>query len=612
MRLFAFSSLFTIMESPLKRFLASASVAALVLVAPISSPQFIPGNSGIAWAQSAVVLENLSFKGDLGTVSIPKITVEGSTASKAELEALFDARTVNTLGQRLSKLSARSITIPMIELTQVLPDAISTTTYKDLVMRDIRNGVIAEATTPMMTAVAKASGKNKDFPGFDMTMAGMTMKGLDLPLMLRFLFDKAQPGETLKVAMAEQIVGKTTYKVGDFANFTFNEISARDFKLKALSTPVMDLVAQAEKLGKDKTKESEKFGLMMMTEILGSMSFGNMEMKGMAGEAKVPGKPPVKFSMDRMGGAGGADVPGRFTMQGFKVLNGKDTVNFGEISVEGVSLSSMMAALQKMAASADPKMTDVDPTAFIPKIDLIRMSGIDIDVPDTKDPKERIRAKLGLFETKMANHVGAIPANIAMVVEKLQMDIPPNTKEKGLQDILAMGYKSLDLSARYDQTWDQATKIMKLNELSVRSVGMFATKLTAEIANVPKEIFTPDKAIAAVAALGVSAKTVNLTVTNESLFEKLIAKQARETRRKPEDVRAEFAAGATMMVPMMLGDHPAGKLLGTVLGKFVAEPKNLKINVVAKGAGIGATDFLAVANPMDILKKVDITASANE
>jgi hypothetical protein len=77
MRLFAFSSLFTIMESPLKRFLASASVAALVLVAPISSPQFIPGNSGIAWAQSAVVLENLSFKGDLGTVSIPKITVEG-------------------------------------------------------------------------------------------------------------------------------------------------------------------------------------------------------------------------------------------------------------------------------------------------------------------------------------------------------------------------------------------------------------------------------------------------------------------------------------------------------------------------------------------------------
>jgi hypothetical protein len=77
-------------------------------------------------------------------------------------------------------------------------------------------------------------------------------------------------------------------------------------------------------------------------------------------------------------------------------------------------------------------------------------------------------------------------------------------------------------------------------------------------------------------------------------------------------VRAELAAGATLVVPMMLGDHPAAKTLGTVLGKFVAEPKNLKINAVAKGAGIGATDFLAVSNPMEILKKVDITASANE
>jgi hypothetical protein len=600
------------MESPLKRFLASASVAALVLVAPLSGPHFLSRNSGIAWAQSAVVLENLSFKGEFGSVSIPKITVEGSTASKAEIEALFDAKTVNTLGQRLSSFSARSVTIPAIELTQLLPNATSITTYKDLVMRDIRNGVIAETFTPLMTGTAKPKVPNKDFPVTDITMAGMTMKGLDLPLLFRFMYDKAQPGETLKMATAEQTIGKTTYKIGDAGSFSINEISLKDFKAKPMSIPFMEFISRAEAMGKEKSKENDRLALTMMTDFFNSMSFGNMELKGMVGEAMQPGKPPIKFSLDRISGAGGVDVAGRFTMQGLKVLNGKDTVNFGEVSVDGVSMASMIGALQKIAASADPTMADVDPTAFIPKIDLIRMSGIDIDVPDTKDPKERIRAKLGLFETKMANHVGAIPANIAMVFEKLQMDIPPNTKEKGLQDILAMGYKSLDLSARYNQTWDQATKVMKLNELSVRSIGMFATKLTAEIANVPKEIFTPDKAIAAVAALGVSAKTVNLTVTNESLFEKLIAKQARETKRKPEDVRAEIAAGATLVVPMMLGDHPAAKTLGSVLGKFVAEPKNLKINVTAKGAGIGATDFLAVANPMDILKKVDITASAND
>jgi hypothetical protein len=62
----------------------------------------------------------------------------------------------------------------------------------------------------------------------------------------------------------------------------------------------------------------------------------------------------------------------------------------------------------------------------------------------------------------------------------------------------------------------------------------------------------------------------------------------------------------------MLGDHPGAKALGAALGKFVAEPRNLKISLKAQGGGIGATDFLAVRNPMDILKKVDISAAANE
>ncbi len=561
-------------------------------------------------AQSAVVLENLIFKGDNGSVTIPRITVEGSSATKAELEALFDAKTVSTLAQRLTLFSARSITIPMIDFVQVLPDARPVTTYKDLVLRDVRNGVVGEAVTPMVTSIAKASAPNKGFPGFEMTMAGMTMKGVDLPLMLRFMFDKAQPGEALKVAMAEQIVGKTTYKIADVVNLTFNSVEARDFKLRPLQTPLIDVIARMEKLSKDKSKENEAFALSMMTDLLGGMSFGAMELKGMKGEVAQPGKPPITFSMDRLGGAGGADLPGRFTMQGFKLLNGKDTVNIGDISLEGINLGGMMATLQRMASGGP--VADIDPTIFIPRIDLIRLAGIDLDVPDTRDPKDRIKAKLGLFETRMSNHVGAIPANIGIALERLQLDIPPNTKEKGLQDILAMGYKVIDLSARYDQSWDQASNVMKLNELSLRSAGMFAARVTAELVNVPKEIFTLDKAVAAVAALGVSAKAVDLTLTNDSLFEKLIAKQAKDTRRKAEDIRAEYAAGATLMIPMLLGDHPGAKALGAALGKFVAEPRNLRVSLKSSGGGIGATDFLAVSNPMDILKKVDITAAANE
>ncbi|MGL4243536.1 MAG: hypothetical protein ACRCTI_20675, partial [Beijerinckiaceae bacterium] len=130
--------------------------------------------------------------------------------------------------------------------------------------------------------------------------------------------------------------------------------------------------------------------------------------------------------------------------------------------------------------------------------------------------------------------------------------------------------------------------------------------------NVTRELFNTDKAVAAVAALGVLARNVDVHIVNSGLFQKLIEKQARDSRRKVEDVRAEFAAGATLMAPMFMGDHPAAKVIGQVLGKFIADPKNLKVTVTAKEGGLGATDFMAAGNPMDLLKTVDIKAAANE
>lgn len=597
----------------MKHVLASVSLAALALAAPIAAPGASPFGASIVRAQSAVTLENLAFKGEVGSVRIPSITVEGSTASKAELEALFDPTTLATLGQRVGKLSARRIAIPLIEVTQLSPEATATTVYRDVVMTDMRDGMVASATIGAMTGNAKPRDGAKVFPGFDVGLGATTLKGMDLGLSMRFLFDKAQPGEALKTALAEQNIGKITYSFGDAGTATIESVTMRDFKLRPLKTPLMDLVAMAERMKGQKNKESERMAIGFVSDIFGAMSFGDMQMRGLQGEMKQPGnKPTVRFAMERMAMAGGADVPGRFQMQGLKFGSGPDAVGIGEVAVDGVSLPGLMAALDRLSAAAEPSPADLDPAAFVPKVDLVRFSGVDIDVPDTKDAKQRIKAKLGLFEVKMANHIGPIPASLAIALDKLQMDIPAATKEKGLQEILALGYKSFDLSGRYDQAWNEATKSLAINELSLRSAGMFAASAKAELINVPKEIFTLDKAVAAVAALGVNAKSLQVRLQNDSLFEKLIAKQARDARRKVEDVRAELAAGATLMVPMFLGDHPAAKAIGTALGKFVADPKTLKVTVTAKGPGLGATDFIAVSNPMDLLKRVDIEAAANE
>ncbi len=594
----------------MNRLLASASLAALALTAPLSTPLSLPFGPAPVFAQAAVTVENISFKGEAGGVTIPKIVVEGSTASQAEIQALFDPKSTATLGARLAQLSARSVTIPSVEVTQIMPQGNGATTYKNLVLRDIRGGIAAEATVEQIATSVKTKADAKDTPDIDMTTGAVVMKGLDLGLWARFVFDRAQPGETLKVALAEQKVGQTRYKIGNVATVTIAEISSTDLKLKPLKTPIAEIKALADKQAQGGQKPDQQASLGMAADILSSMTFGEIRMKGMTGDATPPGKPAVKFSLDQMVMAGGG-AQGRFQMQGLKAGSGADRFDMAEVAIEGLDLSAMLTTLQSLATQSGG-MTNVDPATIIPKVGAVRFAGIDIDVPDTKTVGQRVRAKLGLFETRMANHVGPIPADVAVTLDRLQIDIPADTKEKGLQDILAMGYKALDISAKYDQAWSEAAKTLTIKELSLKSGGMASVSAKAEIANVPREIFTLDKAIASVAALGATARSLQISVVNDTLFEKLIAKTARDSRRKAEDVRAELAAGATMMVPMFLGDHPAARPIGVALGKFVAEPKNLRIEVKAKGDGIGATDFLAVSNPMDLLKKVDITATANQ
>jgi hypothetical protein len=594
-----------------KTVLAALAAALLSGAAPLLPPA--PLGAPPAAAQAALTVENLAFRNEKASLRIPRIVLEGSTATRADIEAIFAARSLVELQQALTKLSARSISIPLIELSQETPEASVTTAYRDTVLKDVRAGAIGEWTTPTVTAKGEPKPGGNTFPGLDVESKDLVMKAVDLPQMIRYIIDRAQPGETMRTLVGEQSIGRTVYKVGAKGSFGFDRILMKDFRARPLRKPLIDLAGELEAKGGQRSKEAERAAALSGVDLLTSMSVRDFDMQGFRGEFPDPtGRGPAKFSIASLSGAGGGDVDGRFAIKGLSVEATDGKVAIGEVAIDGLDMSNLWKAFAAGADKPDFSPSDIDPAQAIPKLNLIRLGGIDIDVPDKSKAGQRIKAKLGLFETRMRNHVGVIPADVAIAVDRLQMDIPETSTEKGLKDILALGYKAIDISMKYDQAWDAAKKTLFLRDFSLRSAGMFNAKATAEIGNVPQEIFTLDKAKATVAALGVAARNVQLTVVNEGLAEKLVAQQAKDQRRKPEDVRAEFAAAAAVLAPMLMGDHPGAKVIGAALGKFAAEPRNVKVTLTAKGDGVGAMDFLAAGNPMDVLKKGDIGATANQ
>jgi hypothetical protein len=593
--------------------LASLAINPGVPWLPLGSAAFAQGATQGPVPAGALVLENLAFKGTYGAVTVPRVVLEGSTATRADIEGLFDPARTADIGTRVARISARSISIPMIEVRQETPDGPVVTAYRDTVFRNVQNGVIGDGVTPLMTVKGKASsaGKGAKALDFEMTARAMVLKGFDLGLMLRAFFEKGQPDEPMKVAAVEQSIGQITLNVGQDLKMTIAGASIRDFMMRATEKPLITAMNEAHENEKAKAPDWEKKNLALLMPMVTMMGIGTMELTGLTADFVDPVTTSRgTFGLDRMTAASRSFIPEKLAIQGLRVNADGTSVRIGEMAFDGLDLAPTFAAFK---ADGGTVASDADIAAALPRLKLARLAGVDIDAADPKVKGERIKAKLGLFELVMGNHVGPIPGDVSLNLDRFQMNIPARTTDKGLKDILALGYSALDVSARYAQVWDEARKTLRLTDLSVRAADMFALSAKAELQNVSRDLFSLDKAKMAVAALAVSARSLDVSLTNNSLFERVIAQQAKDLRRKPEDIRAELAAGATLIVPMMLGDHPAARTLGPILGRFVAEPKNLKVTLTAKDpAGLGATDFIGTANPMDLLRKVDITATANE
>ncbi len=141
-----------------------------------------------------------------------------------------------------------------------------------------------------------------------------------------------------------------------------------------------------------------------------------------------------------------------------------------------------------------------------------------------------------------------------------------------------------------------------------RDMGRLAVK--ARAGNIGVDVFSPDSAVALVALLGASAQGLELTLHDGGLYERLLAKESRAKRKSPEALRTEYAATATLGIPLALGGSPQARQLGETVGRFLARPGTLRIAATPKDpAGLGVTELMGVDNPMTLLQRVDIKAS---
>lgn len=582
-----------------------------------------------AWAAD-FQLDNVKI--DLGKLVIdaPKVAVKGSTLEKDAFLALFTGAGESAAG-RAAKLNAAEISAPELSLVQTVGDQKQTTTYRDIRLTDIREGKIGhgESASASVIADGAATGPMKG------ELKRTAFDALDLRQITRVLTEKAAAGanEAMLPVIGNFEQDGYNLDMGKAGKMSLGRSTARGFAAKVGPEPLLDVVSRLAKASEEverkqddkktadadkpagKTEAERQLGLSMLA-LFDMFEYGSGEARDLVMNVSPPPKAGAKaeavdMRIARM--AFGENTPAKsgFAMEGFQFRSGEAKGGIDSIAYSGFKFGSVIQELRAALNEPDKPVDEIDFRRFIPTIGTVRLAGISIDAPAIITGKEPVKISLGTFEIKAGEQLNGIPTSLAVTIDKLVTPVSEATGNPAAKDMIAMGIRSLDLSAKLDLAWEAAKNEIAIRTLSFGSAGLAQIEASGTLGNVTKDLFASDLALAQVAALGATARNLQVKLQNFGLVEKLIENEARKSKRKVEDVRQQFTMVASLGLAAILGPSDGAKAVAGAASRFVAKPGTLTVQASARSAtGLGLADVITMTEPTEIFEKIDLKADA--
>lgn len=611
-------------------------------------------------AAGAADFQLTNVKLDFGALvlSAPTLEVKGSTLEREAFAALLNTGGSESAASRLAKLTAAEINAPEIVFEQMLGPQKQISRYRDVRFSDIKEGVIGRgvAASATLSGTTAAPPSNTPPPlrstggvlsgaagavgggaatSFSGQMLRTSFEGFDARHLARVLTEKAQAGasEPTRPIFARFEQDGYTLDMGKAGRMSLGKSSGTGFAAKVGPEPLGEVLSRlvalsdaAEKAARDpksaasapKTDDDKRMGLALLS-LYDTVSYGNGELRDLAMTVTTPPTPgakpeTVEIKLGRISYGENAPAKSGFALEGTSFAGGGAKGQIETISYSGFSLSPMIEELKALLARPDADLDNLDFRKFIPTIGTISLRGLSVDAPQPPlggKPQPALKIALGLMELKSGEQLNGVPTAFSLTLDNLVVPVTEGPSNPAARDLIAMGYKMLDLSSKIDMAWDAARSELGVRSLSLGAANIARLDISGILGNVTKDLFASDMALAQVAALGATVRSMEAKLQNFGLLEKLIENEARKAKRKPEDVRREYAMMASLGLSAILGPSDAAKTLTAAISRFAAQPRTLTVQASAKSsAGLGLADVLTITEPTQIFDKIDLKATA--
>ncbi len=300
---------------------------------------------------------------------------------------------------------------------------------------------------------------------------------------------------------------------------------------------------------------------------------------------------------------------GKLTLTGFEGADnapkGATSIKVGATMMENVDLTKVLEAAR---TGKPPETMD-----FQNQASKIYVRDISVIAPDSKTPKDAVGGNLNKITIASIEGATETPTGTmqkgGFEVKNLVVELPKSSSEA--KSLAELGYDKLDLGLKMRGSIDEPAKKFNVEEITVSGVNLGALTLAAQFENF---VQTPAGATQEVKVANLMASQIasaQISFVNSGVFDKAVSQIAKQQGTKPEDLKAQWSAMAGSMLPAILAGDPAGKTIGDAVTKFIANPKNVSIGAVSKGAPIAISSFATAKSPADILSKITVNASAN-
>jgi hypothetical protein len=303
------------------------------------------------------------------------------------------------------------------------------------------------------------------------------------------------------------------------------------------------------------------------------------------------------------------------SVSGFTIAGGDGTMSLDSATFKGFDLSGIVETLETAGTELNEQWFAENYRSVIPPFEGLSFSGFSVDIPDPDAAEERIQFSIGDADLTLADYVNGIPATISSFVSNLVVDIPTNSSDEQVQQLLALGIEQLDVGYEISAAWDEQAGTITVDRLALTGAELGTIALAAVIGNATEALFSTDTNEAMASAMTLTAKSLSIDLENAGLVDLILQGVAQQQGGDAEQLRTQFSGMAQATILALLGGGSDVQQLSQAVGQLVNGAANFSLSITAnEEAGLSLTELMALqsGNPAALLNSVTLEASASE